>query len=126
MGTARHRGDDRLLEHMVHLIDQEPGAPVGHVHLARRRRDRSGLGHELEKMHLAGTDALFRSEFDAQRRLGISHAGTLTHRIENLEAEKIFRHPGESRDPLNSFHASSAAQFALIQWVPTFVGVMKF
>jgi hypothetical protein len=33
------------------------------------------------------------------------------------------RHPGESRDPLNSLNASSAAQMSLIQWVPAFAGM---
>jgi len=30
---------------------------------------------------------------------------------------------GASRDPLNSFHAGSAAQNVLIQWVPAFAGM---
>jgi hypothetical protein len=34
-----------------------------------------------------------------------------------------YRHPGESRDPLNSFSAISAAQIALIEWAPAFAGV---
>ena len=33
------------------------------------------------------------------------------------------RHPGENRDPLNSFHASSTAQISLVQWIPAFAGM---
>ena len=33
------------------------------------------------------------------------------------------RHPGESRDPLNSFHTPGTTQIALIQWVPAFAGM---
>jgi hypothetical protein len=35
------------------------------------------------------------------------------------------RHPGESRDPLNSARAGSAARTALIQWTPACAGVMN-
>jgi hypothetical protein len=41
-----------------------------------------------------------------------------------MECQMIpYRHPGESRDPLNSINAGSAAQIALIQWVPAFAGM---
>jgi hypothetical protein len=38
---------------------------------------------------------------------------------------KYYRHPGESRDPVNSFSAISAAQIALIQWAPAFAGATE-
>ena len=36
------RRDERLLEALVHRVDEEPRAAVRHVHLARRGRDRTG------------------------------------------------------------------------------------
>ena len=45
--------------------------------------------------------------------------------MQNLLPTK-FRHPGESQDPLNSFHAGSARQNAPIQWIPTFVGMTDY
>jgi hypothetical protein len=33
------------------------------------------------------------------------------------------RHPGESREPLNSFRAISTARIEFIQWIPVFAGM---
>ena len=48
---------------------------------------------------------------------------TLRRRIIAHAQQSKIRHPGESRDPLNLVHASSAAQIVLIQWVPAFAGM---
>lgn len=40
-----------------------------------------------------------------------------------LSPQFTIRHPGESRDPLNSFRAGSAAGVAQVYWVPAFAGM---
>src|SRR5439155_21632439 len=55
----------------------------------------------------------------------LRHAGSLRyrrHRSARISALPI-RHPGESRDPLNTRKAGGAARVEIIKWVPTFVGM---
>src|SRR4051812_25969885 len=56
-GLRRH---DRLAEDRIHLLDQVPGALVGHLHAARRRRDRTERGDLLKQLDLARADAAVR------------------------------------------------------------------
>jgi len=44
---------DALLEHAVEFIDEQPAAPVGHVHARRRLPDRAGLADQFHKLGLA-------------------------------------------------------------------------
>jgi hypothetical protein len=43
--------------------------------------------------------------------------------MRNLRATHHLRHPGESRDPLNSIHPASVSPVALIQGVPAFAAI---
>jgi hypothetical protein len=41
----------------------------------------------------------------------------------SIDSAPTIRHPGESRDPLNSSRVTSAARAELIQWIPTYAGM---
>src|SRR5579883_666969 len=49
-------GDDGLAEPLIQLGDQQPSAPIGHIHHPRRLGDRSVTVDELEKLYLPGAE----------------------------------------------------------------------
>src|SRR5205814_2947633 len=69
--ATRCRFDHRRLERGVDFIDEEPGAAVRHLHLARRRRDRPGRADELEQLDLAGPDPALIAKIDPEACSGI-------------------------------------------------------
>src|SRR5207249_1164184 len=70
------RRDDRRLERAVDLVDEQPSAPVGHLHLPRGRRNGSGRADELEQPDLARSHPAFVVKLDAETRSRIrGHAG---------------------------------------------------
>ncbi len=52
------RNHHRLLEHAVHLINQQPCAPIGHAMLASGGGDRAGSGQGFEQGNLARPEPL--------------------------------------------------------------------
>ncbi len=50
----------------VHFLDQIPGALVGHLHISRRRRDRTEGGNRLQQLYLARSYATGGVEIDPQ------------------------------------------------------------
>src|SRR5690349_10308582 len=75
LGAAATGFDQRATKTAVHHIDQQPRAPVAHVHLARGRGDRPRPLDGIEKVGLAGShrDLLPAHELDLE--LEHSHRG---------------------------------------------------
>src|SRR5262249_13291119 len=71
--TARLGGDDRLAEALVHVINQEPGAAIGHVERATRLRDRAGPADGLQEPDLAGAQGPLGAEIDPHRQPNVAH-----------------------------------------------------
>ena len=78
-GAAAMLGqDDGLVEAMVQIVHQQPGAAIGHAHGASRRGDGAMLLDQLQETRLARADGPFLVELDAQRQL---HHGASLVRI---------------------------------------------
>src|SRR5580692_5726118 len=73
-GLRRHHG---RAERAVHVVDQEPGAPIGHAKRAAGPRDRTGFTDRLEQPDLARPKRPVRAEIDPHRQPDISHCRTL-------------------------------------------------
>src|SRR5262245_2527591 len=71
--TARLGGDDRLAEALVQVVDQEPGAPVGHVERAAGLRDRAGPPDRLKQPDLARAQSPLGAEIDPHRQPNVVH-----------------------------------------------------
>ena len=76
-GLPVHR---RLPADAVDLVDQVPGALVGHVHGAAGRRDRAELADILQKLDLARPDPAFGIEVDAHAERWQWRGGLFLHR----------------------------------------------
>src|SRR5262245_2063417 len=71
--AARLGGDDRLAEALVPIVDQEPGAPVGHVERAAGLRDRAGPADRLKQSDLARAQSPLGAEIDPHRQPNVVH-----------------------------------------------------
>src|SRR6516165_9402712 len=60
--------DDRLLENMVELIDQQPRAPIRHPHRPPGRRDRAIVADGFEQADLPVADRPSGPEIETQRK----------------------------------------------------------
>jgi hypothetical protein len=68
--AAHLRKDDRLIEHLVELIDEHPCSPIGHAEGASRGGNRARCRYALEQLHFAGADALIIREIYSYAQLG--------------------------------------------------------
>ena len=55
--TTRRGSHDEFGKRLVHAVEQEPRALVGHPHLARGGRDRTGIPNAFEQRSFTGADA---------------------------------------------------------------------
>jgi len=62
-------GHDRLPEGPVHLVDQQPGAAIGHAHRPAGRGDRAQPVDQLQQPDLAGAEQPLGPQVDAQKQL---------------------------------------------------------
>src|SRR5882672_400585 len=65
-GAAGARRRDGLAERSIEAVDEQPGTPVTHVHLARRAPDGPGLRDGLEQLDFSRSDRAMRREVDAE------------------------------------------------------------
>src|SRR6202050_3534834 len=74
-GLRRHH---RRAEAAVHVVDQEPGAPIGHAERAAGPRDRAGFADRFEQPDLARPQRPLRAEIDPHRQPDIAHRAPRT------------------------------------------------
>ncbi len=65
---AASRMDERVPEKPVQILDEIPGAAIGHAQFLRRRRDRSRIRDRLQQGDLAGADFPPWRKVDADRK----------------------------------------------------------
>ncbi len=75
--AARPRGRHRLVEALVHVVDEKPGSPVRHAERTPRLRDRAGVVDGLEQPHLPRPDRTVGAEIHAQGQSGVAHRGSV-------------------------------------------------
>src|SRR5262249_3835108 len=75
--AARLRGDDRLAEAAIHVVDQQPGAAIRHAKLPAGLRDRAGVADRLQQRNLAGPDRPIGPEVDTHRQPRPGHGAAL-------------------------------------------------
>jgi hypothetical protein len=63
------RGDDRDAKAPVQTVDEQPGAPVRHPHLAAGLGNRAVLVDHLQQFDLAWANGAVGVEIDTQRQL---------------------------------------------------------
>jgi hypothetical protein len=68
----------RRAEATVHVVDQEPGAPVGHAERAAGARNRTGFADRLEQPDLARPQRPVGAEIDPHRQPDIAHRAPRT------------------------------------------------
>jgi hypothetical protein len=80
---------------------------------------------EAWEMTMSEHEVLSREQWAIARKVFLAREKEFGELADNMQisALTIFRHPGESRDPLNSRHAGCAAQISLIQGGPAFAGM---
>src|SRR5262249_30003293 len=76
--AARSGSDHGIAEAVVHIVDEEPGAPVGHVERSASLRDRSGLADCFEEPDLARAERPVRTKIDAHRQPNSAHRAPRT------------------------------------------------
>src|SRR6185312_6674322 len=65
--------DRRLTQRMIDLLDQQPGAAIGHAQRARGRRDRAGRADRLQERDLPRPDTVAVLEIDADGQARAGH-----------------------------------------------------
>jgi hypothetical protein len=68
MSTAGLRFDYRIAKAVVHVVDQEPSAAVGHAELAAGLRDRPGLRDRLKQTNLFGAEGATAAKIHCHRQ----------------------------------------------------------
>ncbi|MOA04073.1 hypothetical protein D3C78_1236070 [compost metagenome] len=76
--TAALRFNNRLPEHMVQRIHQQPCATIGHVHRPPRGGDGTRFGNQLHQFDLAVPETLSGRKIDTKNRF--QWRESLTHR----------------------------------------------
>jgi hypothetical protein len=66
MQAAGLRCDDRHAKAVVQIVDEEPGASIGHPHLTTGLRNRAVLVDQLQQSDFAGTNGAVFVKIDAQ------------------------------------------------------------
>jgi hypothetical protein len=92
----RHHGRAKAA---VHVVDQEPGAPIGHAERTAGPRDRAGFADRLEEADLARPKRPLRAEIDPHRQPHIAHSRT-SRRARLVEAAvRLTSTPGDAERP---------------------------
>jgi hypothetical protein len=75
VGAARLRSNDGLAEAIVHVVDEEPRAPIRHPERDAGLGNRSGVAYRLEQPDLARAHRPVVAEIDAQCQSRRRHVG---------------------------------------------------
>src|SRR6516164_3442682 len=74
------RLDERRAKDLIDLVDQQPGAAVGHAHLPACRGNRTMLGDAFHQGDLAGSEIAECAKIDADRQGGAARLAALALR----------------------------------------------
>jgi hypothetical protein len=67
------RGDCRVLQHIIYLLDREPCPPIGHAQIPRRRRNRSFGPNRFEECDFARSDSVAIEKAKTNENANICH-----------------------------------------------------